>query len=314
MAAAATPGGPPATPSTVVVGGEAGVGKPVVVEVVAGPGPPGHGAGRRPCVELGARGCVGPLIPALGGSSAPWTSPAWTGCPGPGPAELGPPQPELSPLPGPGPHGRDPVRRQVPRRGSVADACRSVDGCPPPRGTGRRRGVCSSAAGADGNARAERPAAGSWRTAGRPLDTDCSPSFRNLRHGRRAVLTYRLPNPHAAPPARPSCELDRGRRSIAWVAGSARPRCGHLAGIRGRRSPRPSGRLDPRPLRRQRLFVWSARQAPSAVAELPSEPSRTCWPCRAAGPSLTQQVWPWRSLRGRVGHELLPGGRLPEPS
>ncbi|HEY6707260.1 MAG TPA: AAA family ATPase [Actinomycetota bacterium] len=216
------------TPTTVLVGGEAGVGKTRLVgEVVAGARAAGATVLAGGCVELGGEGVpFAPLIEALRGFVRDLDEPglAWL-LPGHARSELARLLPELAPVAGPG--GTDP--------GSVGPALSTTPG--PWSEQGRLFELFLGLLERLGE---ERPAVlvvEDLHWADRSTRDLLAFLVRNLRHGRLLLLlTYRSDELHRRHPLRPFlAELDRGRRVERLELARFGPAevAAQLAGIQG---------------------------------------------------------------------------------
>ena len=207
------------TPTTVLVGGEAGVGKTRLVgEVVAA------ARGNRAtvlvggCVELGGEGVpFAPLIEALRGFVRDLDEPGLARLlPGHARSELARLLPELAPVAGPG--GTGPVLRQVPRWGGIADPGGAGPALSTTPGPWSEQGrLFELFLGLLERLGEERPAVlvvEDLHWADRSTRDLLAFLVRNLRHGRLLLLlTYRSDELHRRHPLRPFlAELDRGRR------------------------------------------------------------------------------------------------------
>jgi DNA-binding CsgD family transcriptional regulator/tetratricopeptide (TPR) repeat protein len=244
------------TPTAVLIGGEAGVGKTRLVgEVVAAARANGATVLVGGCVELGGEGVpFAPLIEALRGVVRDLDEPALARLlPGRTRAELSRLLPELaSPVasPGrgpadPGPGGTDPVPRQVPRWGSVADpgtAGAALSTTPGPWSEQGR--LFELFLGLLERLGEERPAVlvvEDLHWADRSTRDLLAFLVRNLRHGRLLLLlTYRSDELHRRHPLRPFlAELDRGRRveRLELARFGRAEVAAQLAGIQGAPAP-----------------------------------------------------------------------------
>ncbi|HEX3213829.1 MAG TPA: AAA family ATPase, partial [Actinomycetota bacterium] len=209
------------TPTSVLIGGEAGVGKTRLVgELVAGARAAGATVLAGGCVELGGEGVpFAPLIEALRALVRDLDEPALARLvPGQARAELARLLPELSPTADPDPGGTDPVRRSAPRRGSVADGEAAFDRLSTSPGPWSEQGRLFELLlgvlerlGAEGRAVL---VVEDLHWADRSTRDLLAFLIRNLRHGRLLLVgTYRSDELHRRHPLRPFlAELDRGRR------------------------------------------------------------------------------------------------------
>jgi len=228
------------TPTTVLIGGEAGVGKTRLAgEVVAGARAAGATVLTGGCVELGGEGVpFAPLIEALRGLVRDLDEPALTRLlPGEARPELARLLPELRP----GPGGSDPVRGQAPRRGSVVEGELAGDRLSTTPGFWSEQGrLFELLLGLLERVGAERPAllvVEDLHWADRSTRDLLAYLVRNLRHGRLLlVATYRSDELHRRHPLRPFlAELDRGRRVERLELARFGPAevAAQLAGIQG---------------------------------------------------------------------------------
>src|SRR5215212_6518173 len=203
------------TPTAVLIGGEAGVGKTRLVgEVVAAARANGATVLVGGCVELGGEGVpFAPLIEALRGVVRDLDEPALARLlPGRARAELSRLLPELSP------GGTDPVLRQVPRWGSVTDPGSAGPPLSTTPGPWSEQGrLFELFLGLLERLGEERPTVlvvEDLHWADRSTRDLLAFLVRNLRHGRLLLLlTYRSDELHRRHPLRPFlAELDRGRR------------------------------------------------------------------------------------------------------
>jgi DNA-binding CsgD family transcriptional regulator len=324
------------TPTAVLVGGEAGVGKTRLVgEVMAGARAAGATVLVGGCVELGGEGVpFAPLIEALRGVVRDAGEDELARLlPGRARVELARLLPELEPPartvtdPGdpadpagtdPGdpadPGGTDPVRSRAPRRGSVAADELEIDRLSTTPGPWSDQGrLFELLLGLLERLAGERPAVlvvedlhwadGSTRGLLAFL-------VRNLRHGRLLlVMTYRSDELHRRHPLRPFlAELDRGRRVERLELARFGPAevAAQLAGIRG--APPPAELVERIHARSggNAFFVEELAATDAADGELsPSLRDTLLARIELLGEPAQQALRVAAAAGARVDHELL---------
>ena len=276
------------TPTSVLIGGEAGVGKTRLVgELVAGARAAGATVLAGGCVELGGEGVpFAPLIEALRAFVRDLDEPALARLlPGQARAELARLLPELGPP------------------AAAAGRAGGVRGRPRPLvGAGAAVRAAAGAAGAPGR-RPPGRAGGRGPALGRPLDPRPARLPGPQPAPRPPAAGPHLPLRRAAPPPPAAAVPGRaGPRPPGRAPGAGPLRPGRGGGPAGRHpggaGPGRAGRADPRPLRRQRLLRRGAgrhrRRCRAAscrrACATPCWPGSSCWPSR---PSRCWRSWPW---------------------